>query len=676
MRKVLVEWLIWFLPFGLAPSSFGQEITIYISDLTYLDERQRGETEAQPYIWPIFFTIDDEAVLSVLCDMKSAGESLPPELDGEPLLEPLCALGGYSTGNRSFLDAWLRMTNGSHGNVGVNRFLVGATHPIFTNPDLGVTTFTINNERTQDLTRIGLIVVLLEEDLAPPDADIDRAYGTFYGTVRERLIEFVRGSLRRFGSGVGSRPRGRAGYAGPASIDPPHHIVSFYDSDYRLQVAEVTLGRWQTTDLTQLPELRGIRRPARTPHAPQVYWSDGTDHITHVDGGNIWDIWSGPSGWRATEIGSLAHAPHVPASVPFSWSHGDDQFVVFLGGRSAIHLIRSTDLDHWEFVDFSRRETFQGQIGVDNAVGNPMGHSRASDGSPQIFHRYSLAIPPAPGEVGTGLGLLSLSPGRTTWRRDYLPGEGHILSDPFGFEVAGRQYVVFLGEGLTRGEGRNVYQLIHDNADPNVWHSSNLTAGVSADAIAAGNPVVHVIDDARYCVVWRDTRQHIQHLGLSTTNPAKPVLTDITAQKVAPRAASDPDTFSPDARIGGGRGRAVAVDAHYVVYKGEDGHIHSLVSRQTGAFWQHQDITQITAGVPISLDAQVEAFRREITTEISTRLDNAIPDILDGDEVIGSVFFLWDQEDFPSAGMSRTFSQDIGGREGDWRFRVALARGK
>jgi|GEM_PF-4165531 len=355
MQRVILSSLLIF-----AVLSYGQDITISISELSCLNARD-GESVSEPYIWPVFFVIDDDAVINVLCRMHGNRESIPAELEFLGLEGTICA-----ERDADMLNKWLRMTNGSHGNVGVNNFSVGQTHPI---PNNGVTTFSFNNTLTSNNARVGLIVVLLEEDFTPPDADIDRAYGTFYGTIRERLKDLLRSSLRRFGSGVGSRPRGQPR---PAAMNPFNtQRVVFYDSDFHLRVAEMNRGRWETTDLTrQLPQLALGNWSTRTPYAPQPYIkpSDGTFHMSLVHGGNILDVWRETSSntWRVTNIGALVRVPNVPNSVPFSWGQGPFQYIIFRGPgwgpdgrgpvRDTIHYISSTAPDRWAFEDFSKTE--------------------------------------------------------------------------------------------------------------------------------------------------------------------------------------------------------------------------------------------------------------------------------------------------------------------------------
>jgi hypothetical protein len=147
-------------------------LTITLGPLWCFDEGD-GLGIAEPYIWPVFFKIDDE-------------------------------VGGWILGRRSDPEPeWFITPGGSHDNLprfdAGDRLEVVRTHTFPTFTPLPI---------ISDETAVGFVVVLLEEDTVPTDARINSAYAEFTATVRERVLDAAEGRISalrgRSSSGSGS----------------------------------------------------------------------------------------------------------------------------------------------------------------------------------------------------------------------------------------------------------------------------------------------------------------------------------------------------------------------------------------------------------------------------------------------------------------------------------------
>ena len=145
-------------------------LTLTLGPLWVFDEGD-GPGRAEPYIWPVFYKVDEEAVDWIV----------DPEREARP--EP----------------PWFIAPGGSHDNLpradAGNRFEVVRTHTFPTFTPLAL---------TPGESAIGFVVVLLEEDDVPSDSQINRSYRLFASAVREKVIEAINeGIASLFGGGGG-----------------------------------------------------------------------------------------------------------------------------------------------------------------------------------------------------------------------------------------------------------------------------------------------------------------------------------------------------------------------------------------------------------------------------------------------------------------------------------------
>jgi hypothetical protein len=167
-----------------------------------------GESTAEPYLWPLFFCIDEAVFAAGLRAARHAGEISDADLTARGL-------------DHASLDAipapeWFLAPGGAHGNlppmksgqtVQLDRSF-GALLP----PDRGV----LHPEHGV----LGCVVILWEEDLYPGHGKVEQTYAAFADATRRRVETAVRDSIKAQAGGHGRFEFGLPAPTFGARLDP------------------------------------------------------------------------------------------------------------------------------------------------------------------------------------------------------------------------------------------------------------------------------------------------------------------------------------------------------------------------------------------------------------------------------------------------------------------------
>jgi len=589
-------------------------ITLTLSTLTYVSARSEGESPANPFIWPIFFKIDTDTIRSVLCEMRSLHEPVPIEI------EDLLGFLGYGVAAESALEAigplegfcqpldrvgrglprtsdWLASTDGSHGNIG--RALAVTETAIIPTRVRATQLASIWPDLSGSETRVGIVVVVFEEDASPSDSEIRNQYLIFKGKVRERIMVQLKSAIRTQFSGIGSGSNGL--------VADDRGIIVFRDVDSHIQMQVPLIDSRVRIDLTTL----GAAPLARSaPHAYRRH-SDNSDHVVFCDRrGNIQDIWQTPGGrWRTRNLSSLARPPMGAMGEPCAWSDGVTEFVAFRV-TSELHLLSTLGGDSWRFTNLTRDSRARQGPAADSLVRG----WRIEGANPTVYsteRAHHVLYRDTEGRITQ----ISMERGTSALSSEILPRPAVVVGDPFGLAIDSSQRVVFRG-----GDG-SIHELQKSGTLP--WRFEVLASGRVEPARPKNrNPMAYAISEILYAVVWRDIEGRIFHLLRSTKSTSGTgSITELTRLISAPRAAADPRGFF----------QRRGTDVQWITYKAVDGHI--IILTLIDGRWEATDLTSLTGGVRrTSFDTA--ALESEITREIRSGL-SALP--IDPDDVIGTV---------------------------------------
>ncbi len=133
-------------------------------DRIFVNDEYDGSGNAEPYLWPVFFKVDNDTLLNLSEDI--ALKDLP----------------------------WLHAPGGNHGNIG-GEVDAGATIQI--PPGVGEHTFDFQHGAVPtDQALVACLAVLMEEDDAPVNEEMPEHYRGFVETVATEVREMVLDSFR------------------------------------------------------------------------------------------------------------------------------------------------------------------------------------------------------------------------------------------------------------------------------------------------------------------------------------------------------------------------------------------------------------------------------------------------------------------------------------------------
>ena len=526
---------------------------------------------------------------------------------------------------------WLASTDGSHGNVG--RALSVTETAVMPTRVRATQLASIWPDLSGSETRVGIVVVVFEEDASPSDDEIRNQYSIFQAKVRERIMGQLKSAIRTQFSGIGSGSNGM--------VADDRGVIVFRDVDSHIQMVVPLMDSRVRTDLTTL----GAAPLARS--APHAYHrrSDNSDHVVFCDRrGDIQDIWQTPGGrWRTRNLSRLAHAPMGAMGEPCAWSDGVTEFVAFRVTHE-IHLLSTLGGDSWRFTNLTRdSRARQGPAG-DNLVrgwriegANPSVYS--TERAHHVIYR----------DTNGAITQISMQRGTSALTSEILIRPAVVVGDPFGLAIDSSQRIVFRG-----GDG-SIYELQKSGTLP--WRFEVLASG-RAETVRPKNrnPMAYAISGTLYAVVWRDIENRIFHLLRSTKSTSGAgSITDLSRLISAPLAATDPRGFH----------QRRGTDVQWITYKAVDGRI--IILTLIDGRWEITDLTTLTGGVRrTSFDTP--ALESEITREIRSGL-SALP--IDPDDVIGTVIMQL-MGPFPETaetGISIPFpSRTASSREGTFRL--------
>ena len=151
-----------------------------------------GERTAEPYLWPMFFRIDEEVFAASLRAGREAGEIPDPAItdrgldwalvDSVPSPRDWFVAPGGAHGNLPKMKSGETVELGQRfeGNMVVHHGLLRPAHAV-----------------------IGCVALLWEEDMYPGDAKVEKAYASFAEATRARLETAVRSSINAQRGGHG-----------------------------------------------------------------------------------------------------------------------------------------------------------------------------------------------------------------------------------------------------------------------------------------------------------------------------------------------------------------------------------------------------------------------------------------------------------------------------------------
>ncbi len=164
------------------------KVEVRISRLRALDS---GEAKAEPYLWPLFFKVDEGSFADVLAS-KITYSNLPRDIVSRRGIDPEALLQDEERSIGAF-----SAPGGAHGNL-----------PQMSTGD----EVSINKVWTTELREesgllgagesiVGLAVVLFEEDLFPTHGRVKEAYGKFVDAFKKRTERAIGDAIERDAGG-------------------------------------------------------------------------------------------------------------------------------------------------------------------------------------------------------------------------------------------------------------------------------------------------------------------------------------------------------------------------------------------------------------------------------------------------------------------------------------------
>lgn len=155
-----------------------------------LHARDSGESTAEPYLWPLFFRVDEAVYASVIQEKLDAGDLTPADLQAR----------GLSPARLPAIDGdWLAAPGGAHGNIPPMKS--GQTEQL----DVSWATDLVTGHGVLEDGHavVGCVAILWEEDLYPGHGKVKEAYTAFASATKDRLRLAVRQSIEAQAGGTG-----------------------------------------------------------------------------------------------------------------------------------------------------------------------------------------------------------------------------------------------------------------------------------------------------------------------------------------------------------------------------------------------------------------------------------------------------------------------------------------
>ena len=535
--------------------------TIRLTQLECIDEAD-GSGRSEPYLWPIFFKIDNDTVTAVMQEMRNDGEDFGVVVNAVVDSQDFVPVSTY-----------FYAPGGPHNNVG-GSMDAGQTKVI---PEwLGtwkasIRTGPLLNDENQCL--IGCIAVLLEEDSVPSSSQIKQIYThTFSPTVLSRIKDKVNAS-------VTSSLNDNNGGLGGGSDNESGLVAASEEEEIRKELVN------QFND--QIPGF--IDRDDVIGAA--VFTANVADlNKGKVSFQRLW-IEATKSEDGSYRLSGSAESDTMGAEsdpVGYSYSADNTQHVIFTGEDSRIHEL-------W----FKRGKGWSHAIPVNRSdipavVGAPSGYTWAVDNTQHIVFRgndnniHELWF--ARG-LGWNYNNLTIASG--------VP-QANAITEPWGYVWAKdkTQHVIY------RDRNFHIQELWF--AQGHGWNHNDLTVAANAPE-CRGRPMGYGWNHPGWHnlqkVIYRGKDNHIHELtfrkgqGWSWADLSKS-MQDGTS---IPLAASDPR----GAVYPWGENVSTNPERHYITYRGDDGHLHLInwhegIQAASGGvdpipnnkYWQHEDLTE------------------------------------------------------------------------------------
>lgn len=156
--------------------------TIRLQKLTCVEPNEKND---QPYIWPIFAKLDDDALYYALKDETTIAKAFSTSLQGDALKTKL-ALDEIYKGVAPPASAWFYAPGGEHGNLQIGKGVAKGQVIDIPAPS-NYFSFTLKRQLTADDAMIGAIAVIMEEDEYPDDK-VKESYQYFFLLLFEALV--------------------------------------------------------------------------------------------------------------------------------------------------------------------------------------------------------------------------------------------------------------------------------------------------------------------------------------------------------------------------------------------------------------------------------------------------------------------------------------------------------
>ncbi len=559
---------------------------------------------AEPFLWPLFFRLDARTLRHL---------SEPPSALAE---DPV----------------WLVAPDGAHRNLG-GAWRAGETITI--PGPLGRVVFELDSGGllSNEITRVGFFVALLEEEIFPAHATIVKEYARFATSFEQLLRDRFKGVLNE------TQLQAFALTPPPPTEGTPPTLTFAGAQDIREQLSRYVLGgdalvgvrceAWNIDELEARPyrtftsrwaaaagsregsyTLTGEIQAEITPEGALAgcVWSVDRSPQIHFrsEGRHLHQVRYDGSGWTHQDLHHLSRGPEraLPVAAvgdPVCLIDAPDHAQHLLYRGMDDHLHELSLLGGWRHTDLSAA------AGAPPAAGNPAAWVRGTDGSAhiawrgrdghihEIWHHHgrhhhrdvTLSAAGAPNALGDPAVYVRANGDQAIVFRG-ADGHLHVLAfngqvwrhDDLGFSahapVAASDPVVVsnLETGLLalvyRGALGHICLLVHE-ADS--WNPVDLSA-VSHAVAATGRPTACLSEGAIF-IAWRSLDGEIHGLMGEGTSWKDQDISQLAGCSV--RAASDPIALA------GGRDGAL-----HVVFRGVDRHLHALSLAET---WRHVDLS-------------------------------------------------------------------------------------
>ena len=527
---------------------------------------EANEVNDQPYIWPIFAKLDDEALYYALKDETTIARVFSTSLQGEALYTKEALDKIYRVAPPA--SAWFHAPGGTRGNLPVSdQFTKGK--PVDIPQTLGYFSRPLKRKLTADDALIAAVAVIMEEDSAIDFTELLKIYQTFYLTLFETLVVTLieqAGDMHQTLSYTSGNP---------PLIDASILKKSIPEIESTLEWA-IQNSLVNQVIMKVLPDdfigCKVVIRKAldlTTNSAPTFAKTLDKAHGSKKGSYKL-----------EGSVAGLA-VPYYPPSREVTLADTPTAFAI--DGYQHVFYHDSNDHVHELWFDGARKVWHQGDLmlphvaSADKSVDTdlaPTSFWYASDNSQHV----EFCVKSSSQQDGRAtLALAELRESGGTWDITQLSSPVAPTSSPRGLRRGNDYCVVYTG--TDRHLHAKEYSL-----SKKTWTDKDLTPNyrpLTPDEAPPGVPCGYALNVTTLEVFYRDARGSIKCIDSSFSgNWAAEI--DLTAQTSAPPAFSDPHAFFRDSDQSG-----------YVVYVAKTDHTIHVLRRVQGEWKQLAPATEV-----------------------------------------------------------------------------------